>query len=179
MLVNTSSPSSSTAPQKYSETSTINHASQGSSGSRPGAPPGTDRKLAAIKSSVPIQESFVMLSKSQVSPLLVGPHRDSGSGCSEEQKGSLSHRLKIAGKLFELMSGVSDVDHPLCQDCADELMVKLEKRLYEVRKEKEAYDIYLKALIEDEKKGGKSEVTEQDVAAVCTGLMVKTIWCRE
>ncbi|TPX71204.1 hypothetical protein SpCBS45565_g01271 [Spizellomyces sp. 'palustris'] len=127
-------------------------------------PSSLNRKGSGSKLSIPIQESFVMLSKSQVSPLLVAPQRGSKGGTAEEQqRGSLSHRLKTAGKMFDLISHVSQVDHPLCQDCADELIIKLEKRLSEVRKEKEAYEAYLATLVADEEAGGGRRVTEADV----------------
>ncbi|KAJ3080288.1 autophagy protein 6, partial [Quaeritorhiza haematococci] len=82
----------------------------------------------------------------------------------EQQRGSLSHRLKIANRLFDLISGVSNVDHPLCQDCADELTIKLEKQLSEVRKEKDSYASFLQGLQEESEEAGQSKITDADVA---------------
>ncbi|KAI8919945.1 autophagy protein Apg6-domain-containing protein [Powellomyces hirtus] len=123
----------------------------------------TERKLAAIKSSIPIQDSFVMLSKSQVSLLQLPA---GGRGADEQQRGSLSHRLKTAGKLFDLLSEATEVDHPLCEDCADELMMRLEKRVHESRKEKQAYESYLETLMDGEEEAAKSAVTDADVLAL-------------
>ena len=62
------------------------------------------------------------------------------------ERNSLSHRLKVANKLFELASGMSFVEHPLCQDCSDDLMIRLEKRLGSLKKERDAYLAYLNEL---------------------------------
>ncbi|KAJ3147760.1 autophagy protein 6 [Geranomyces variabilis] len=121
----------------------------------------TERKLSAIKSAIPIQDSFVMLSKSQVSVL---QHQSTGSRGDEPQnRSSISHRLKTAGKLFDLLSEATDVDHPLCEDCADELMMRLEKRVHESRKEKQAYEAYFETLMDSDEADG-STVTQEDVA---------------
>ncbi|KAI9354105.1 autophagy protein Apg6-domain-containing protein [Zopfochytrium polystomum] len=76
-------------------------------------------------------------------------------------RGSLSHRLRVASRLFDLVAAASttssssapssssasgappQIDHPLCADCADEITLKLEKRLAEARKERDAYAAYL------------------------------------
>ncbi|KAJ3158484.1 autophagy protein 6 [Geranomyces michiganensis] len=122
----------------------------------------TERKLAAIKSAIPIQDSFVMLSKSQVS-VLQNQSMGVRGGDEPQNRGSISHRLKTAAKLFELLSESTDVDHPLCEDCADELMMRLEKRVHESRKEKQAYEAYFETLMDSEEAEG-STVTEEDVA---------------
>ncbi|KAJ3328789.1 hypothetical protein HDU76_009286 [Blyttiomyces sp. JEL0837] len=137
----------------------------------------------------PIQDSFVVLSRSQMnsgapgsdstSPApSAGGHSGAGGSVStmagrssgeviasnswggvvgnsslslpNEHKGSLSYRLKVASRLFDLMSGVSHLDHPLCQDCSDELVFKLEKKLSEIRKERDAYNGFLKKLQAEE-----------------------------
>ncbi|RKO93770.1 Atg6/Beclin, partial [Blyttiomyces helicus] len=88
----------------------------------------------------------------------------------------LSHRLKIAGRLFDLISGVSAVDHPLCADCADELIIKLEKRLSEVRKEKDGYATYLRGLEEEEeaeKRDGEEEWDKEKAHAQLAMLQEK------
>ncbi|KAI8817591.1 autophagy protein Apg6-domain-containing protein [Fimicolochytrium jonesii] len=134
----------------------------------------TDRRRHG-KSAIPIQDSFVLLSKSQVASLHLtsvlpgnrGGVADAGAGGGTDDsahlRGSLSHKLKTAAKLFDLVSQATDVDHPLCEDCADELMVKLEKRVHEARKEKDAYEAYFKALMEEEHNGDQPDVTEEDL----------------
>ncbi|KAJ3300076.1 Beclin-1 [Borealophlyctis nickersoniae] len=107
-----------------------------------------------------------MLTRSQVSSPLLAQQLSGGGGSGskdDQNKGSLSYRLKVAGKLFDLISGVSDVEHPLCQDCAEELTIKLEKKLSEVRKEKESYAAYLAGL-ESAEKEAENQVTDADIA---------------
>ena len=68
--------------------------------------------------------------------------RGSVSSSEDPARGSLSHRLKLANKLFDLLSSRSEIDHPLCQGCADDLKLKIEKQLSEVKKEHELYAAY-------------------------------------
>ncbi|KAF8566574.1 hypothetical protein P879_06927 [Paragonimus westermani] len=42
---------------------------------------------------------------------------------------SLDHRQKVSSSLFDILSGRTDVDHPLCQECADVLLSAKEKCL--------------------------------------------------
>ncbi|KAJ3110815.1 Beclin-1 [Phlyctochytrium bullatum] len=118
---------------------------------KPSLPPTRKDEAGNPKGGNPIHDSFVVLSRSQVAagsggnPKSVSSPKESGI----ENKGSLSHRLKVASRLFDILSGVSEVDHPLCQECADELTVRLEKRLSELRKDRESYAAYLQSL-EDE-----------------------------
>ena len=79
-------------------------------------------------------DTFILLSRPPSTPQPTGL-----------EKNSLSHRLKIANKLFEYASGVSLVQHPLCQDCTDDLTVKLEKRLGALKKERDAYAAYIES----------------------------------
>jgi beclin 1 len=87
-------------------------------------------------------DTFVLVSR----PSSVALTNSVASGHSTMERNSLSHRLKIANKLFELASGMSFVEHPLCQDCADDLMIRLEKRLGSLKKERDAYLSYLDEL---------------------------------
>lgn len=63
-----------------------------------------------------------------------------------QDKGSLSNRLKVAQHLFDIISGVSIMDHPLCKDCADEMLQKLDQRLEEITSDNNAYAAYLERL---------------------------------
>ncbi|KAI9207922.1 autophagy protein Apg6-domain-containing protein [Polychytrium aggregatum] len=121
---------------------------------------------AAARNALPVYDSFIMLSKSQMSPygvtatpeVIVDPSEPagypdgSGSGgprlsqTSSSQgsiaAGTLSHRLKIANRLFDIMSGTSAVDHPMCLDCTEELSLSLERRLSDAKKELDSYRTY-------------------------------------
>ncbi|KAJ1568095.1 autophagy protein 6, partial [Nowakowskiella sp. JEL0078] len=95
----------------------------------------------------PINESFVFLPKAS----LVSPTSNSSVGfpysISEDQnRGSFSHRLRVTNKLFEIMSNVSEINHPLCKDCSDELTERLDKKLADSQKEKDMYEKYYKEL---------------------------------
>jgi beclin 1 len=57
---------------------------------------------------------------------------------------TLSHRLKVANRVFELMSSKSSVDHPMCQECLDILLELLNKRLTDVGRERDCYIEFLK-----------------------------------
>ncbi|KAJ3017518.1 autophagy protein 6 [Thoreauomyces humboldtii] len=121
-----------------------------------------ERKLAAIKSAIPMQDSFVMLSKPQVS-FLHQMQPTMRTGDDDQQRGSLSHRLKTAGKLFNLLAQATDVDHPICEDCADDLMTRLERRVHETRKEKQAYESHLQTLLQEEVDSTRNPVLEETV----------------
>ena len=76
--------------------------------------------------------------------------RDQPLHSHEIHRGNLSHRLKVSSKLFDLVSGVSDVDHPLCHECADEMIVKLEKSVTSAKQERDTYTEYFKSLKDEE-----------------------------
>ncbi|XP_070570328.1 beclin-1-like [Ptychodera flava] len=42
---------------------------------------------------------------------------------------NLSHRVKVTSHLFDIMSGESDIDHPLCEECTDTLLDQLDEKL--------------------------------------------------
>ncbi|KAJ8245955.1 hypothetical protein GJAV_G00262120 [Gymnothorax javanicus] len=42
---------------------------------------------------------------------------------------NLSRRLKVTSDLFDIMSGQTDVDHPLCEECTDNLLDHLDTQL--------------------------------------------------
>lgn len=45
--------------------------------------------------------------------------------------GHLSHFVKKSARLFDLVSSTSDIDHPLCEDCSDSLLILLEEQLFQ------------------------------------------------
>eukprot|EP00096_Caligus_rogercresseyi_P016831 TRINITY_DN983_c0_g3_i1.p1 TRINITY_DN983_c0_g3~~TRINITY_DN983_c0_g3_i1.p1 ORF type:complete len:426 (+),score=128.62 TRINITY_DN983_c0_g3_i1:90-1367(+) len=58
----------------------------------------------------------------------------------------LSHGLRMAKELFDLVSGVSVRDHPLCEECADSLLEAMDSRLRSAEEEAQEYQAYLKRL---------------------------------
>ncbi|KAI8996809.1 autophagy protein Apg6-domain-containing protein [Pilobolus umbonatus] len=71
---------------------------------------------------------------------------------------SLSHRLKVATRLFDVMSSKSSVDHPMCQECTDMLLESLEKELEDVSHERDCYIDFLKKV-----KDNRMTKEEEDV----------------
>ncbi|CAG8590992.1 4623_t:CDS:2 [Racocetra fulgida] len=57
---------------------------------------------------------------------------------------SLSYRLKVANRLFDLMSSRSEIDHPMCQECTDMLLDSLSKQLSDASRERDCYIDFLK-----------------------------------
>lgn len=52
--------------------------------------------------------------------------------------------MERINRLFEILSSRSDIDHPICVDCADMLVEGFQKRLETVSKERDAYAKHLR-----------------------------------
>ncbi|CAG8558310.1 10002_t:CDS:2, partial [Funneliformis mosseae] len=50
-----------------------------------------------------------------------------------------SNRLKIANRLFDVMSSRSEIEHPMCHECTDMLLDSLKKSLADASKERDCY----------------------------------------
>ncbi|XP_018334104.1 beclin-1-like protein [Agrilus planipennis] len=61
----------------------------------------------------------------------------------------ISNQLKVKAALFDTLSGYSNIDHPLCEECTDTLIDLLEKQVELTQKDYEDYYEYLKKLEED------------------------------
>ncbi|XP_043303949.1 beclin-1-like isoform X1 [Cervus canadensis] len=59
---------------------------------------------------------------------------------------NLSRRLKVTGDLFDIMSGQTDVDHPLCEECTDTLLDQLDTQLNVTENECQNYKRSLEIL---------------------------------
>ncbi|XP_074652995.1 beclin-1-like [Tubulanus polymorphus] len=71
---------------------------------------------------------------------------------------NLSHRLKVNSYLFDIMSGQSEIDHPLCEECTDNLLEQLDQQLMITEEEGKDYRDFL------EKLGESSEITVDEKA---------------
>ncbi|KAI0443200.1 autophagy protein Apg6-domain-containing protein [Xylaria telfairii] len=104
--------------------------------------------------------SFVLLTESQVAPpRLTTPHEQPGP--SQQRRASFStgqrgdgrtaqpHEAERINRLFEILSARSDVDHPVCVECAEMLVDGLQKRLESSVRERDAYASYLKQVQAD------------------------------
>uniref|UniRef100_A0A673ASJ2 Beclin-1 n=1 Tax=Sphaeramia orbicularis TaxID=375764 RepID=A0A673ASJ2_9TELE len=65
----------------------------------------------------------MMSTESANSFTLIGEASDGGT------MENLSRRLKVTSDLFDIMSGQTDVDHPLCEECTDTLLDHLDTQL--------------------------------------------------
>ncbi|MCJ8738097.1 hypothetical protein PDJAM_G00031520 [Pangasius djambal] len=70
-----------------------------------------------------IPPARMMSTESANSFTLIGEASDGGT------MENLSRRLKVTSDLFDIMSGQSDVDHPLCEECTDTLLDHLDTQL--------------------------------------------------
>ena len=52
---------------------------------------------------------------------------------------SLSSKVRVSTELFDIMSGASDIDHPLCEECTDNLLDLLNDQLVSTENELEGY----------------------------------------
>ncbi|KAG9290668.1 hypothetical protein G9A89_011631 [Geosiphon pyriformis] len=91
-------------------------------------------------------ESYVMLPRSHIT---VPPNHSTensidGANPDDQQRASLSYRLKLASRLFDLMSSRSEIDHPLCQECTDMLLDSLSKQLSDASRERDCYLDFVK-----------------------------------
>jgi beclin 1 len=102
--------------------------------------------------------SFVMLTESQLHP----PPATSTVGTNGAGKGSnpsaistgapegsieeLSKKFESSMRLFEILSSRSDIDHPICSECADILLASLQDKLAAANRERDAYISFLKEL---------------------------------
>ncbi|XP_047562416.1 beclin-1 isoform X5 [Lutra lutra] len=82
----------------------------------------------------------MMSTESANSFTLIGEASDGGT------MENLSRRLKVTGDLFDIMSGQTDVDHPLCEECTDTLLDQLDTQLNVTENECQNYKRCLEIL---------------------------------
>lgn len=59
---------------------------------------------------------------------------------------SLSQNLRLKAELFDNLSSISEINHPVCFDCADFLLQMMDEKLKIAESEWKDYDNYLKKL---------------------------------
>lgn len=84
-------------------------------------------------------ESFVMLTESQVRPSPSSDSSATGGSSPDQDKSLVSSHLRHSENIYNLLSSKTEIDHPLCSDCADLLQDAMTKQLEEVKKERERY----------------------------------------
>lgn len=130
-------------------------------------------------------ESYVMLTRSQIgSPITTpsssdhtaaaannGPVPSSSNEDNQQRNNhSLSHRLKVANRLFDIMSARSDIDHPMCQECTDMLLESLSRQLADVSRERDCYIDFLKKVNSGIMSDEEQEDLKKDIAEVRIGI---------
>jgi beclin 1 len=94
--------------------------------------------------------SFIMLTDSQVSgPPATPPKTTKKPEPSAKEPAApaakpLGDALNSAEHMFEVLSARSDIDHPLCLECADLLVDGLQRRLNRAVRERDAYVEFLR-----------------------------------
>ncbi|KAG4095678.1 APG6-domain-containing protein [Neocallimastix lanati (nom. inval.)] len=101
-------------------------------------------------------ESFVVLSTTSTSNVLTA---------ESVNRASLSFRLKVVKKIFDIISGKNEIDHPLCNDCAKILNEKLKQNLDKIKKEIVSYQSYYDQLRLNIRNSPEETETEIDINA--------------
>jgi len=96
----------------------------------------------------------------------------SNSSTGETPPSGWSERLKVANRLFEIMSSKSSVDHPMCQECVDLFIELLREQMNDVSTERDCYIEFLKKV--QDSRVTKEEETElaKQVEDVCNYVCV-------
>ncbi|KAL9086172.1 MAG: hypothetical protein Q9165_007237 [Trypethelium subeluteriae] len=115
----------------------------------------TDSNTSGVKDHPAM--SFIMLSESQINPPSTVRTSDQENGRDGTnlrngdvaahgtyKEGLLSQKAEANARLFDILSSRSDIDHPVCAECAELLVEGLEKRLASATRERDAYVQYVK-----------------------------------
>ena len=49
--------------------------------------------------------------------------------------------VQVMAKLFDMLSDHSNVDHPLCEECTDQLLLSLERQLEQAEQDSQQYQV--------------------------------------
>ena len=108
---------------------------------------GSPHRPTSLPANPKSNESFVVLTQSQISkspksPTVPSP-TPNGSNASKDTD---SQRRKVYAKLFDAISERSDLDYPMCSECADILLEIMSGKHTEVKKERDGYLEFVKSL---------------------------------
>ena len=102
------------------------------------------RTTATVPVNPKSNESFVVLTQSQISK---APSSPTSPGPGQQfAPDAVSQRLRVSAKLFDAISGRSDIDYPMCTECADILLEMMSGKHVEVKKERDGYLEFIKGL---------------------------------
>ncbi|KAG0261720.1 autophagy protein 6 [Mortierella polycephala] len=77
-----------------------------------------------------------------------------------------ANRLRTTGKLFDLMSAKSDIDHPLCHECAEMLLALLTKQLRDVSRERDCYIDLLRTINSNVASDAEMKTLEDEISQI-------------
>jgi beclin 1 len=73
----------------------------------------------------------------------------------------ISHHLRSTMRLFNVLSTRSDIDHPLCAECTQILLLSLQRQLDETKKERDGYIAFEKE-VRKERERESLDLSRQD-----------------
>ncbi|KAI1321211.1 autophagy protein 6 [Mortierella claussenii] len=82
------------------------------------------------------------------------------------EKASKANRLRTTGKLFDLMSAKSEIDHPLCHECAEMLLDSFAKQLQDVSRERDCYIDFLRTVNSNVASDEEMEALENEIKQI-------------
>jgi beclin len=100
------------------------------------------KRVVPVRGSPPTTESFVVLTQSQIPRGTSSP--SSSTTKSSESSDVVSQRYRVSAKLFDAISAHSDIDYPMCADCADILLEIMSAKQVQVKKERDGYLEFIK-----------------------------------
>ncbi|KAI0075746.1 APG6-domain-containing protein [Panus rudis PR-1116 ss-1] len=162
-----------------SATQKVSRQTRSSKGNPSSNPSSRDHRLQS-RGFAPPNESFVLLQDSVIrnipSPVpsqknSTPKSRQNASATPQAQQpqdeihqpnpSPLSHHLRSALRLFNLLSSRTDVDHPLCSECTHILLSNLERQLGEIKKERDGYIAFEKE-VRKEKEREKDGISKAE-----------------
>lgn len=93
------------------------------------------------------------------SPIGLGDGMDS----INMDRNAKANRLRTTGKLFDLMSAKSDIDHPMCHECAEMFLDALSKQLRDVSRERDCYIDFLRTVNSNVASDAEMEALENEI----------------
>ncbi|KAJ7647372.1 autophagy protein Apg6-domain-containing protein [Roridomyces roridus] len=129
----------------------------------------TSRSQRKQASPLP-NESFVLLQDSIVhsipSPAPSPVAKKSASRAKQEEPSQpnpspLTHHLRSTVRLFNLLSSRTDIDHPLCAECTQILLVSLQRQLDETKRERDGYIAFEKEVRKERERDGQGMSKEE------------------
>ncbi|KAJ6586881.1 autophagy protein Apg6-domain-containing protein [Mycena vulgaris] len=73
----------------------------------------------------------------------------------------LSHHLRSTVRLFNLLSARTEIDHPLCAECTQILLVSLQRQLDETKRERDGYIAFEKEVRKERERDGQGISKEE------------------